>query len=158
MRRYVGVVVLALLAGGICFFFGLPILYSIIVVLVAAAAAIAVRAIVGPLANHEWPPPPPKRADGERHEVSQLGWAISSRGVVEDRVIERVQRVASSTLARRQLDLADPADRTRIERLVGPQTYQLLTAPEAPRIGVPALLDVLGRLESLEKSDPAARN
>jgi hypothetical protein len=159
MTRYIGNLVFAVLAGLGCWFFGLNIVSSIVVVLVVLAAGITIRTVVRPVGAQDWPPPPPKNVDGERHEVAQLGWAIQSpRGIVDERIILRIQRIASGVLARRQLDLANPAHRVRIERLLGGPTYLLLTAENPPRVGVASLLAVIGRLEALERSDPAARN
>ena len=159
MRRYVGIVILAFLVGAGCWFFGLGIPQAILIAFVVAAAGVALRIVIAPPDNYEWPPGPPITADGERHDASQLGWALRTpRGMVEDRVIERVRIIAVTSLGRRHLDLDNRAHRAKIEALIGAPLYDLLTSPNPPRVGLVAFSAVLSRLEYLEKTDPAARN
>lgn len=157
MKNRVGLCVVSLLAGAGCWFFGLDIVPSIVVAVVVGIALFAIGAIVRPIDNYEWPPPPPTVTDGDRREVAELEWALRTpRRVVEDRIITRVSRIALASLRRRHLDVDNPAHRTRIEQLVGPQVYLLLASPDRIRMNISTLLAVLGRLESLEKSDPAS--
>jgi hypothetical protein len=159
MKGYVGVGVVAILAGAGCWFFGLAVVPAIVVALVLAGLGITLRIITLPVENLEWPPAPPEPSDGARREVSELTWSLRTPGgVVDERIVERVRRIADTGLRRRQLDLDNPAHRAQIERLVGPQTYALLSSPERRRISLSTLLSELSVLEALEKSDPAARN
>ena len=157
MRYNVGLSIVAALVGAGCWFFGLDVIPSIVVALVVAILLFAVRAFVRPVDNYEWPPPPPTITDGDRREVAELDWALRTpRRVVEDRIVTRVRTVAVSSLRRRHLDLDNPEHRARIERLVGPQVYFVLTSPDRVRVNVTTLLSVIGRIESLEKSEPPA--
>ena len=165
MRRYIGPAMVAVLAGAGAWFFGLAILPSIIVVFVVAALGITLRLVATtsdpllPAGTMEWPPSPPLPSDGARREVSELGWALRTpTGVVEDRVLERVTAIAATSLRRRRLDLDNPADRGRIEQLLGEPLYALLSADEPRRSSARTLRSTLDRLEALEHTDPAARN
>jgi len=159
MTRYVAPIVIALLAGAGCWFFGLAIVPSLVVVLVLAAVGIALRTVILPAGNIEWPPAPPAPSEGLRREASELAWAIRGpRGIVDERIIERVRRIAVASLNRRHLDVDNPRDRVRIESLIGAQTYAFLSSRDRASMTLPALLSMLSLLESLEKSDPAARN
>jgi hypothetical protein len=159
MKRYVGVVVIALLAGFGVWFFGLGIVPSIVVTLVIAGLGIVLRTIALPSENAEWPPAPPEPSAGARREVSELAWALRAPGgVVDDRIVWRVRRIAIESLSRRHLDVDNPAHRARIERLVGAPLYSLLTSGENFRVTVPALQSVLGRLEALENADGPSRS
>ncbi|HEX4444020.1 MAG TPA: hypothetical protein VHZ81_10650 [Galbitalea sp.] len=158
MSRYVGVIVVAVLAGFGVWFFGLDIVPSIVVTLVIAGLGIVVRTIVLPSENPEWPPAPPEPSDGVRREVAELAWALrGSGGVVDDRIVWRVRRIAAEALARRHLDVENPAHRTRIEHLVGASVYSLLTSGEDFRVTLPTLQSVLRGLEALNASDPTSR-
>jgi hypothetical protein len=159
MRRYVGVVIVALLVGAGCWFFGLDVVPSIVVALVVAGLGITLGIITLPLDNVEWPPAPPEPTDGARREVSELTWSLRTPGgVVGERNVERVRRIADTSLRRRHLDLDNPAHRVRIERLIGAPLYALLNSAERHRVSLSMLLSELGILEALEKSDPASRN
>jgi hypothetical protein len=154
MRYNVGLSIVAVLVGAGCWFFGLDVIPSIVVALVVAILLFAVRAFVRPVDNYEWPPPPPTITDGDRREVAELDWALRTpRRIVEDRIVGRVRALAVSGLRRRHLDFDNPEHRVRIERLVGPQAYFILTSPDRVRMNVSTLLSVLGRIESLEKPD-----
>jgi hypothetical protein len=158
MRRYVGVAIVALLAGAGCWFFGLDVVPSIVVALVLAGLGITLGIITVPADNIEWPPAPPEPTDGARREVSELTWSLRTPGgVVDERIVQRVRRIAVTSLRRRQLDLENPAHRAQIERLVGESMYALLSSPERRRVSLATLLSELSILEALEKSDPAAR-
>jgi hypothetical protein len=152
MKRNVGYVIVALIAGGGCWFFGLDIVPSIVVSLVVAVALFALRAFLSPIDNSEWPPPPPPLTDGARREVTELDWALRTRRrYIDDRIAERVKHIALSIVRQRHLDIDEPTHRDRIERLVGAQVYLLLVSADRVRMTVPALLSVLARLESLER-------
>lgn len=158
MNRFVGPIIVGAIAGVGSWFFGLPLIPAIVVGLVIAAVGVVLRTIVLPTDNREWPPAPPEPNDGTRHEVPELAWALRAPGgFVDDRIVDRVRMLGSRVLARRHLDVDDPADRSRIETLVGAPLFTVLASPRA-QLTLPALLSVLESLEKLEASDPAARD
>lgn len=159
MRKYVAPAVVALLIGAGCWFFGLDVVPSIVVALVIFGLGALLRVLVFPGENVEWPPAPPEPTAGARREVSELTWALRTPGgIVDDRVIERVRLIAVTSLSRRHLDLDNPAHRSRIERLIGAASYDFFTSKVRRRVPLPSLLSVLGVLEALERTDPAARS
>jgi hypothetical protein len=159
MKRFAAPIVIAILAGAGCWFFGLAVVPSLVVVLVVAAVGIALRAVILPGGNIEWPPAPPASTEGLRREASELAWAIRGpRGTVDERIIERVSRIAVGSLNRRHLDINSPHDRVRIESLIGAPMYAFLNSPDRAKVTISTLESMLALLESLEKTDPAARN
>jgi hypothetical protein len=154
VKRIVGVVIVALLVGGGCWFFGLGPVPAIVVALVVGALGALVRVLPPPVPDREWPPGPPLRFDGARRETSELSWSLRTRGGgVGTGVATRVRIIAANRLALRQLDLDNPAHRAAIERLIGAETYQLLSDPERPV----RLATVLRVLDILDALDVAAR-
>lgn len=157
MRRYASSIVLGIVAGVGSWFFGLPLIPSIVVGLVIAGVGIVLRAVAVSTESREWPPPPPEPSDGTRHEVPELSWALRAPGgVVDDRIVERIRQDGLRILRRKHLDIDEPADRGRIERLVGAQTYTVLSS-RATKLTLASLLSVLESLERLERTDSASR-
>jgi hypothetical protein len=158
IRYTVGFSVTSVLAGAGCWFFGLDVIPSIVVAIVVAVLLFALRVLVRPSDNYEWPPAPPTQTDGDRREVSELEWALRTpRRLVEERIVARVGAIARAAVYRRHLDPANPAHRERIEQLVGPPVYLLLVSPDGVRMSVSSLLAVLRRLEALENPGATAR-
>jgi hypothetical protein len=153
MRRLVPVIVVAILAGGIVWFFGLGILPAVVVILVIGAVGTVLRLVTPELPNRDWPLPPPPITDGARREAFELSWAMRTRsGIVDDRIVLRVRSIAANRLAFRHLDLDNPAHRRSIERLVGPQVYRLLTFGDGQRVRVTTILATLEILDSFGTS------
>jgi hypothetical protein len=155
MRRYVGISVFAVLVAAACWFFGLGLVASIVVALVGAAGGIAVSTILRTPDNLNWPPAPPQPSDGARREVWEFAWAIRPRGgYLDDRIVDRLRRIAGASLARRHLDLDNPEHRARIEKLIGAPAYALLVSTERHRVSFDLFLSILTTLESLEGAAP----
>jgi hypothetical protein len=156
MKRLAVVIVVALLAGAGCWFFGLGILSAIVVVLVVGSAGMMLRTLTPPATSTEWPIAPPLPNDGARRETSELSWALRTRGgIVDDAVILRVRAIAASRLAHRQLDLDNPAHRRAIEALVGARVYELVNVRDGRRrVRLPSILGALEVLERLDGVDP----
>jgi hypothetical protein len=156
MRPFVPVIVVAAIAGGVVWFFGLGILPAIVVVLVVGAVGTVLRLVTGETPNRDWPLPPPPITDGARREAFELSWAMRTRsGIVDDRIVLRVRSIAAKRLALRHLDLENPANRRAIERLVGPQVYDLLTSVDERRVRVTTVIATLEVLDSLGTSRPS---
>jgi hypothetical protein len=155
MKRIVVPILVAVAAGGVCWFFGLGILPSVIVLLVVGAACVLLYRLTPAAANVEWPTAPPIASDGLRRETSNLSWALRTRnGIVDDAVIVRVRAIAVNRLARRQLSLDNPAHRPAIEALIGARVYSVLSPlGTRPRVRLAALAGTLEILERLDHID-----
>ncbi|AEG44293.1 hypothetical protein [Isoptericola variabilis] len=100
-----------------------------------------------------WPAPPEEQRPGARHDVSELGWATFTRsGEVSERVLRRVRALAAARLARHGVDLADPAQASDVERLLGEDVARGLASRRAPTARV--LDHWLGALERLGPDGP----
>jgi hypothetical protein len=158
MKRIVGSIVVAILAGAVCWFFGLGILPSLVVVLVVGALGVLLG-VLGPTGGAlEWPLAPPQPNDGARRETAELSWALRTRsGVVSGTVILRIRRIAVTRLAARRLDLDNPAHRRAIEALVGARFYALMNPGSSRQlVRLPVVLGALDILERLDRTDPPA--
>jgi hypothetical protein len=163
MKRFAGVVVVAILVGAGCWFFGLGLVPAIVVVFVVGSLGVMLRILTAPAAIGEWPAAPPQPTDGARRETSELSWALRTRGaIVNDATILRVRAIAVKQLAHRQLDLDNPGHRRAIEKLIGAGVYELVNAElvnaggARQRVRMPSIiatLDILERLDVLEKPD-----
>ena len=156
MKRFAGVVAVAILAGAGCWFFGLGLVPAIVVVLVVGSLGVMLRVLTAPATIGEWPAAPPHPTDGARRETSELSWALRTRGgIVDDAIILRVRAIAASRLAHRHLDLDNPGHRRAIEKLIGAGVYELVNAGgNRQRVRMPSIiatLDILDRLDVLEK-------
>jgi hypothetical protein len=133
---------------------------AVLVVLVVAASLVAAH----PRTDEPWPRPPAEDRPGGRKDLSELAWAAFSRdGLVTERVLHRVRRIAARRLATRGIlwdgrlgggldgwgrDERDAADhRARAADLLG---ADLLAALSTARAVPPRTLDswfrVLDRL------------
>lgn len=80
-----------------------------------------------------WPEPAEEARAGARHDVSELGWATFTRsGEVSERVLRRVRALAAARLAPHGIDLADPARRADVERLLGADVAAGLASRRGP--------------------------
>jgi hypothetical protein len=162
MKRFAGVVVVAVLAGAGCWFFGLGLVPAIVVVLVVGSLGVALRVLTAPATVGEWPAAPPQPTDGARRETSELSWALRTRGgIVDDAIILRVRAIVANRLAHRQLDLDNPEHRPAIEKLIGAGVYELVNVNvnangNRQRVKMPSILttlDILERLDVLDKPE-----
>jgi hypothetical protein len=150
MKGRITTVVVAVVVGGICWFFGLAVLSSISIALVIIAVGLLLLALpLGPAAA-DWPPGPPPAADGHRHDTDQLTWTLRARGVdVTERVRSRIQDLARNRLAARQLDLDNPAHQRAIRSLLGDPAYAFVRTGPHDQLTVKSInttLDALDRL------------
>jgi hypothetical protein len=150
MRRLVPVIVVAIVVGGVVWFFGLGVLPAVVVALAIGAVGTVLRLVTAEMPSRDWPPPPPPITDGARREAFELSWALRTRsGIVDDRIVVRVRSIAANRLAFRHLDLDNPAHRSSIERLVGAQVYNLLTSSDGRYVRLTTILGTLEVLDSL---------
>ncbi|MGJ4843738.1 hypothetical protein [Leifsonia sp. Le1] len=124
--RIAGCILLAAVAGFVAWFFGLDPEHAIgLAAIILAAGACAT--VLGEQAGVGWLPDPVLPRDGARRDVSQLGWALHTRGGgVAPEAVRRLRSVTASALELHGLDLDNPADAPEIARLLGPDTVRLL--------------------------------
>lgn len=104
-----------------------------------------------------WPRVPDVRRDGNRRDVSDLGWSVLGRdGRVTAAAARRVRHLTERRLARHGVDdLADPGAATDVARLLGPRAartvHDLVTDDRLP---TPAELDTwLAALDRIDQPD-----
>ncbi|MGF6824482.1 hypothetical protein M2317_003411 [Microbacterium sp. ZKA21] len=94
--------------------------------------------------------------DGPRHEqspatrgseISRLAWAFNPRtGVAGEIVSRRVRALLRRRLARRGLDVDDPAQAARIDGLLGVGLWQRLSSRQVQNADIRSALDAADRL------------
>jgi hypothetical protein len=148
-RTTAGVVVLAVVAAGITWFFGVDVPLSLAVGGVVAAVGLTWTAVRdGPPLT--WPVPPVRSAPGARRELSETAWALRSRGGVPTRALSRVRAVARHRLrALHRLDLDDPDHLAAIEAVLPPAVVTVLRAERRPELDLAAFATVLTAVEAL---------
>lgn len=148
-RATAGVVVVAVLAAGITWFFGVGIPQSLAVGGVVAAVGVTWTAVRdgAPLT---WPVPPVRSAPGARRELSETAWALRSRGGVPERALGRARAVARHRLRTlHRLDLDDPADRAAIDAVLPPAVVAVLLRERRPGLDLATFDTVLTAVEAL---------
>jgi hypothetical protein len=164
-RRAAGfLLVVALVTGLGCWYFGADVWH-------AAAIGTAVLApgliwIALPESQPaEWPREAAALAEGSRREVMVLSWSLRPRygspyGRVRGTALRRVRELAQTRLALHHLDLRNPDDQVRIERLIGAANYAMLHAggQRLPTLrAVARCVDALEMVDALEISDRSNR-
>ena len=100
-----------------------------------------------------WPPPAVLSPDkGTRREVSRLSWSVGRGGdsQVGAVSVRRLQELAGRRLARRGVQLHDPADADRATALLGAGPLLLLTAPRGmSRVSPAAFREAVTAVERL---------
>ena len=162
MRRFVGIVVLALVVGAVCWFFGLDVVSSLVIALVIVAIGVAWRVLPDSGPTTDWPVGPAPVRDGNRRETSQLSWSLRTGfGAIDDRIVARIRSIAANRLALRQLDLDNPRHRSSIERLIGEDVYELISSERTRAVRLIAIthaldvLDALGRGPAPHSNSPS---
>jgi hypothetical protein len=154
-RAAAGVLLGALLLAGICWYLGADVWHSILVggVLATVAWVGLVVNATPDLITTAWRGSGHTNREGARNEIAELSWSLrGSYGRVGTRAVRRVQQIGRHRLALHQLNLRDPADRDRIERLIGHRAYAVLVRTERRP---PLLRSLLHCLDMLEALDPA---
>ncbi|MFB9650710.1 hypothetical protein [Curtobacterium pusillum] len=148
-RAVTGIIVLALVAAAITWFFGVDVPQALAVGGVVAAVGLTWSAIRdGPPLT--WPVPPVRSSPGARRELSETAWGLRSRGGVAQRTLERARAVARHRLQTlHRLDLDDPDDRAAIEALVPPGVLAVLRSERRTELDVATFGTVLTAVEAL---------
>lgn len=148
-RATVGVVLLAVLAAGVTWFFGVDVPQSLAVGGVVAAVGLTWSAIREG-APMTWPVPPVRSAPGARRAVSETAWALRARGGVPERTLGRARAVARHRLRTfHQLDLDDPDDRAAVEAVLPSSVVDVLQSERRPELDLAAFAAVLDAVEAL---------
>lgn len=147
--RVTGVVVVAVVAAGIVWFFGVGVPLSLAVGGVFAAVGLTWTAVRdGP--SLAWPVPPVRSSPGARRDLSEIAWTLRSHGGVPERALGRVRAVARHRLRTlHRLDLDDPDDRTAIESLLPPAVVAVLRSERRPELDLADFSSVLTAVEAL---------
>lgn len=150
-RRRLAVVCGFALLVALVWFAGFGVTYAVVI---ATAIAVVMLAL-SDLPDDDMSAPWPGQAvtpDGVRDDLDRLTWQFgTARSPVREGAVRQVRALAATRLARRRLDLDDPADRAAVERLLGPGVYQALHEPARPNLA--ALVRCLDAIDGL--ADPA---
>lgn len=147
--RTAGVVVVAVLAAALVWFFGVIVALSLAVGGVFAAVGVTWTAIRD-APSLAWPVPPVRSAPGARRDLSQTAWALRSHGGVPERALGRARAVARHRLRTlHRLDLDDPGDRAAIEAVLPPSVVAVLRSERRPELDLVAFQAVLTAVEAL---------
>lgn len=148
-RAAAGVVVLAVIASAVVWFFGVGVALSLAVGGVVAAVGLTWTAIRD-APSLTWPVPPVRSAPGARRGLSETAWSLRSRGGVPERALGRARAVARHRLRTvHRLDLDDPDDRPAIEALLPPDVVAVLRSERRPELDLTAFGAVLTAVEAL---------
>jgi len=109
---------------------GMPLVQAALLGAVAAVVAAVIRFPPDGFDSGFPEPPQPIRDRGARREAFRLSWNVTGRNDrVGSTLVTRLAVIAEQRLAQRGLQLHDPADRDEVIRLVGPQSFRLLSRP-----------------------------
>jgi hypothetical protein len=154
-RSTIRVLLVALLIAAVCWYFGADVWHSILI-----GSALTTLGLIGFIANANpdfnntgWQSDSHSNRHGARRDVAQLSRSLrGSHGRVGTAAVLWTQRLARKRLAVYQLDLLDPADRPRIEQLIGHRAYTVLMRGEHRP---PLLRSFIHCLDALDALDPA---
>jgi hypothetical protein len=154
-RATVRILILALLAAALCWYFGANALHAILI-----GGVVTTVGVIGLVASEtpdliviDWRSAGRPNRHGARSDVAELSWTLrGSFGRVGSPAVWRARRLARQRLARHQLDLLNPADRPEIERLIGRRAYAVLVSGERRS---PLLRTFVHCLDALDALDPA---
>ncbi len=151
MSRAWGVLVAALVVGGLARLLLLDWTGATAVAFVVAAFGLAVQRLGADAEPWRWLPERVPRV-GERREALMLTWALAGHeGRVGRRALQQVQRVGAHRLARHGLDLESPADDAALTALVGHRALATLRCRHEPW---PRLSDVDHAVAALDRLGP----
>lgn len=155
-RRLVLVVVVAILIGAVCWYFGMDVPHAVTVTVALLAVGAAWLAADGEDAA-DWESGSAAPGEGVRQDVSRLAWSLRAhRTGIPAAGLRRVHQLAAGRLARRGLDVDSAADRAAIERMLGRAAYGVLH-PGDRRVRLSTVIACLDALDRLETPSPTRR-
>jgi hypothetical protein len=156
-RATVRTLLTALLVAAVCWYFGADVSHSILI-----GCAVTTLGVIFLIANDNpdfgntgWQSDSRTSQQGARRDVAQLSRSLrGSYGRVGYGAVTHARQVARQRLVSYQLDLLNPADRPRIEQLIGHRAYVVLVQGERRP---PILRSFIHCLNALDALDPTKR-
>ena len=156
-RTTIGVLIIALLLAAICWYFGADVWHSILI-----GSALTTLGFIGLIANDNpdfsktgWQKDGRSNRHGTRMDLAQLSRSLrGSYGRVGSGAVLRAERLARQRLALYQLDLLNPADRPRIEQMIGHHAYAVLVRGERRPPFLRSFIHCLNALDALDPTRP----
>jgi hypothetical protein len=158
-RATIRTLLTVLLIAAVCWYFGADVWHAILI-----GSALTTLALIGLIANDN----PDfsnigRQSDsrsnrhGARRDVAQLSWSLrGSYGRVGSGPVLRAKQLARQRLALYQLDLLNPADRPRIEQMIGHHAYVVLVRGERRPPFLRSFVHCLNALDALDPTRPMA--
>ncbi len=158
-RATIRILLTGLLIAAICFYFGADVWHSILI-----GGALTTLGLIGLIANDNpdfnntgWQSDSRSDRRGARRDVAQLSSSLrGSYGRVGSGAVLRAQLLARQRLALYQLDLLNPADRPRIEQMIGHHAYAVLVHGERRPPLLRSFIHCLNALDALDPTRPIA--
>jgi hypothetical protein len=105
--------------------------------------------------NTGWQSESRSNRQGARRDIAQLSFSLrGSYGRVGSGSVQRAKRLARERLALYQLDLLNPADRPRIEQMIGHHAYAVLERGERRPPFLRSFIHCLNALDALDPARP----
>ena len=149
----------ALLISTICWYFGADVWHSILI-----GSALTTLGMIGLIANDNpairntaWQSDSRSNRQGARRDVAQLSWSLrGSYGRVGSGAVLKAQLLARQRLALYQLDVLNPADRQRVEQIIGHHACAVLVRGERRPPFLRSFIRCLDALDAIDPTRPAA--
>ncbi|MGI8457884.1 MAG: hypothetical protein ACR2LI_07210 [Propionibacteriaceae bacterium] len=160
-RRAIGWLVLAAVAVPTVVWAGGLAPVQTLLLAVLGSGVVAVARFRPSAVDVEWPAPAVLAPDkGARREIARLSWSVGRGG--DSRVgstsVRRLQELAARRLARRGLQLHDPADAAQVTELLGAGPLRLLTTPRGmSHVSPAAFREAVAAVERLGGRRPSER-
>ncbi|WP_157534414.1 hypothetical protein [Microbacterium sp. Leaf320] len=142
-------VIAALVLTGFGFTWPFVIGWSLVVVALALLAQLVVPLEPGVDAPHI-----PVEPDRRPTEISRMAWALNTHtGLAGTQITRRVRETLRKRLQRRGADPSDPAKRSEIVALIGPDLWARLEGPGTTIVDIERALDVIDALNPAHSAE-----
>jgi hypothetical protein len=158
-RATIRIPLTALLIAAVCWYFGADVSHSILI-----GSAVTTLGLIFSIANDNphfgntgWQSDRRTSQQGVRRDVAQLSRSLrGSYGRVGCGAMTQAKRLGRQRLALHQLDLLNPADRPRIEQMIGHHAYAVLMRGERRPPVLRSFVHSLNALDALDPTRPTA--